>query len=194
MNKLEIINAALRLIGTNEINALSDNTAEARVVSDIYNAVFYEALSSHPWAFLRKDSIALSKEPNESPDGKYVYPLPSDWLAIVKVYDDSTEAEVPYELSGNKILTDYLIPDGYSLYARYVKKPDEGELPLYFIPYFTALLASWLAIPLTENNSLAEYWTNRAQDLFYKAATADTASSGTKRLAQESEYTMISGR
>lgn len=53
-SQLTICNSALRQIGVAKITALSDAVEQARILTDIYDAILDEVLGSHPWNFAIK--------------------------------------------------------------------------------------------------------------------------------------------
>lgn len=194
MNKEGIINASLRLLARNTISGLTDSTAEARVATALYDVIYDECLSGHPWSFAKLTTAQLSASPNETPDEREVYPLPAGWLMLTKVYEgDSSGTEVPYEVKGNSVVTDWDVSSS-GLYVDYIKRPSEGLLPGYFTAYLVKALAAGFALPLTENNSIAENWAAQAEKSRRTAVYNDTVASGHKRLADEDEYSLIAGR
>lgn len=194
MNQIEFINAALRVIGRNRISGLTDATAEARVASDVYDTAYAEALSGYSWSFTKVFTARLSKSAAETPDKRELYPMPAGWFSITGVFEGSTGKELTYELVGNELAMDVDVDTTNGIYAQYLKRPDEGLLPPYFHGYFVAVLASWFALPLTENEDIASVWVNKASSSKIDAQFADVSAAGTKRLAKHDEYTMISGR
>lgn len=194
MNQIEHINAALRLLARNTISGLTDTTAEARVASAIYKPAISECLSGYPWSFAKVTTAQLSASPGETPDEHEVYPLPADWLMITRVYEGPDGGEVQYELKGNSLVLDYDVGNEQGLYVDYLAQPNEGLLPPYFSPYLIKTLAAWMALPLTENNTLAETHAAMAARARKTATYSDAISAGQTYLAGEEEYSMIAGR
>ncbi len=53
-SQVSICNAALRQLGVAKITALSDSVEQARILTDIYDAILDEVLAAHPWNFAIK--------------------------------------------------------------------------------------------------------------------------------------------
>lgn len=194
MNQVEFANAALRSIGRNRISGLTDATAEARIVTSLYDIAYAEALSGYSWSFAKVFTAQLSAAASETPDDRERYNLPAGWFSITSVFEGGTGQQLGYNLIGNYLVMDEDVNTTNGLYAEYLARPNEGLLPPYFHPYFVAVLASWFALPLTENNDIAAHWAERAMLLKTEAQFSDMKSAGTKRLAVLDEYSMIAGR
>lgn len=195
MNRIEICNAALRLLARNRIDAFTDNSAEARVMSDIYDAALGHVMTGAAWGPMKTTSIQLSPLAQESADGQERYALPADgWFAITRVFLSPSGEEWPYILEGNVLVVPVDVPADSGLYVTYTEPLDAGKLPGYMRSYLIFTLAAWAALPLTENNSLADRMEAQAERARTSAMYADAMSGGQKLLALESEYSMIAGR
>jgi hypothetical protein len=195
MNQVETCNAALRLLARNRINALTDSSAEALVMADIYDVVFADLLTGYPWSFAKTTTESLSKLATETPDERERYPLPSvGWHILARVFIGPSGEEWPYEIEDNNLVVQYDVPSGSLLYATYTTAPNAGDLPSYVPPALVYALAAAAALPLTENNALADRLETLARSKLLNAQYADAASAGQKRLAQPGEYSVLAGR
>lgn len=155
---VSICNLALSNIGKDNINALTEPTAEARACNQFYEHTRDLLLQGYPWRFATK-TVALALVTNDKL-GKwgYAYKRPTDclkvlWLRPAYSVDNpcgQTEQEEianPYEIEGEVIYCN-LSP----CFLRYIWRQTD---PTKFLPLFVEAL-SWhlsvkLAMPLTRD-------------------------------------------
>lgn len=148
-----ICNRALQKIGANAIQALSDNTREARACNAAYEPVRDRLLQEHRWRFaiLRTELAAEGTAPAWGRAGSFQ--LPSDYLAMVPRYPEDNELEIDYEIESGKILSDQEGP----LYIRYISKvTDPNKMTPLFREYLSAMLAFELCEQITQSNAKKE--------------------------------------
>jgi hypothetical protein len=155
---------ALLLIGHGTINSFTDAGAGARAASNLYETVYEDALTGHPWRFAM-GKVALSKL-TASPLNEWTnaFQLPGDLLLVYRTYPRSSF----------EIYEDKLYSDSDSVEIDYWFKPEETALPPYFVKYMQYLLASEFAISVTDNRSLAETFAIQAETQKLKAIYADS--------------------
>jgi len=163
--QLGIINAALALIGAQPISSLSENDDGAVIATSIYESVKKAAISSFPWNFaLRQVTLPILASPTHTTKYQYAYLVPSDSLRILGF---TTRDE--FIVRGNEIHTNAYNPD-----LVYIADVDEGEFPAYFTSAMEHQLASDLCIPLTENNTSAQIFEERARRKWQIARSLDS--------------------
>lgn len=146
--KISAISNALLLIGDTTINSLDDGSERANVAASLYDGIYYDALSSHPWSFAR-NVRQLAKINTEEPlikKWRNVFQLPANLVRIIRF-----EYNPDYEIYGDRIYcnNDELILD-------YIQKVDETTWPPYFEKFMEYSLAAEFAIPIRENTNVAQ--------------------------------------
>jgi hypothetical protein len=94
---VEICNIALTRIGQETINALDEESTEAKKCNVIYDALRRETLRTHSWAFASKIRSLVKSATDTVPGWEYAYIYPKDCLYVQKVYS----------IAGNKELAEF---------------------------------------------------------------------------------------
>jgi len=144
---------ALLLIGHGTINSFTDVGAGAKAASNLYTEVYEDAITMYPWRFAmgKKALSLLTASPLN--EWKNAFQLPSDLLLTYRTYP-----RTPFE-----IYEDKLYSDQETIEIDYWFKPDETNLPPYFVKYMQYLLAAEFAISVTDNRTLADVYNTKAQ-------------------------------
>lgn len=136
---IEICNNALGSIGESAITSLTDNTKAARACNRRWVSVRDSVLRSHEWACCSTDfSLVLSSTAPISPEWDYAYPLPSDFLRVIRVTNDGAEVVDMWEIVGAELLCNEETP----LVLRYVRRETN---PVRYDPLLSDALAARLA-------------------------------------------------
>lgn len=101
VTKVEIVNLALRLLGVERINDLTDNNKRASVMSDIYDLCRRQVLCDADWSFARKRQTISALATTPAFGWNYEFNRPSDCLNIVQEYNDE-----PYEAESTLLMAD----------------------------------------------------------------------------------------
>lgn len=137
-SKVDIINLALAQLGVATITSLSDASPQSRLASRTYDELLEEVLRDHPWNFATtRVSLAVS---TTAPDWgfDYAYPVPSDYLRLVEVYNPSElDYRVERTADGRVIITDIEAPLKIR-YTAFVTDPN-----LYDAKFKSALAARY---------------------------------------------------
>ena len=119
---LEIINAALRSLGSKHNISVTDKTNAAEEMQAAYTLVRDNLIRSYNWnCCIKRDTVAFIEESKNIiyENYKYIYQIPSDCLGIISINDrftgysgiELTEQYSPfYKIRGNKIYTRYKPP------------------------------------------------------------------------------------
>lgn len=138
VTKTYIANLALRLIGTERINDITDDSPSADIVNDVWEVARLEALSSHEWRFASKVAyLQRGTDPDYGYD--YRYQVPADFVRLNAVYSDAamTSAVRDYELREGYIHAGY-----EAIYLDYVGDNNTpGSWPAWFVSYMAAVIA-----------------------------------------------------
>ncbi|MDD5304258.1 MAG: hypothetical protein PHS14_14250 [Elusimicrobia bacterium] len=195
MTKTEIVNAALALLGTEEriVDLDSDDTAEAQSARDVYAMTYEAALAEYRWSFARVESSQLALLVDLTAEGQQQYALPGDFLAVTKVFGESSE-KYAFRIDGRNLVILDAIDEETPVFLGYIRRVDEGSLPPPVARALSRSLAAELAVPLTASTTLADYWSKAAEEAWSQARRADLQSAGTMRLGRDSEFSMLTAR
>lgn len=165
MSDVNIVNIALHRLGTERINALTDNNKRAKLMNDIYEMVRRQVLETGMWTFSLK-RVTLSTVVS-TPDFGYnfAYQLPSDCIAIS--YEESD-----YEFKKEGTL---LLSDESQLEIVYVRDISDTS---QFSALFKKALALSLAVEgtysITQNSGLRESLLAELEIVISDARTYDS--------------------
>lgn len=140
--KIQICNQALRLLGVARITALTDSNEQARVLTDVYDAIRDEVLSAHPWNFaIKRDALVELADAPEF-DWEHAFQLPTDCLRVIKMEDDTKFVRE----------ADQLLTDEATAKIQYIARITDTSLYTpAFVTTLAARLATEIAYPLTNS-------------------------------------------
>jgi hypothetical protein len=141
--KIEMAANALILLGDNPIESFDDNSAGAEAMANLYETTYLDLLTQAPWGFARKQQLlSQNATPPTFDNYAYSYNLPSDAISI-------------YGLRSN---LEYHLYEGGLLYTNDSKaeldffiRPNEGDLPPYFVKLMEETLAARAAMAVTQD-------------------------------------------
>jgi hypothetical protein len=100
--KFNIINLALRRLGTDPISSIGEDTENYRKVDDIYKINLMSLLRAHPWNFAKKEvALSLSADVPVLDDYTYIFDLPTDYLRLSKT--DGEDSGYSHKIKGRKL-------------------------------------------------------------------------------------------
>jgi len=153
-SKIGIINMALRRLGEQPINSLTEQSEAASIVSDIYDIALNKELRAWPYTFAVKVAELVLLESEEPPDFAYAFQLPADYLGFASVIEPTnTYIEGPYnnrfvgewEIRGGLFLSNF---SDVTIKYRFLQT-DTSKWDASFVDAFAWKLAEELALPLT---------------------------------------------
>lgn len=162
--KERLASQALGLLREESISSFDDGTNAADIVKLYYDDFVEDMLTRYPWSFvklkrkLNQDSAAPLNE------YKYSHIVPAEALRMFAVY--------PSGKVGAKGLTDFDIqaPDGArrifsnhsELWGEYTVYADESNWPAYFSGFAQYAFAAHIALPVTDDEGLAQLMHTKA--------------------------------
>lgn len=161
-SEIEIANRGMTKLGAERISSFDDNTTESRAVKSLYDISRKAILRRALWSFAKKRTklaaIALPAG-TEDWDYAYQYNLPTDFLRLIQVNDFTvpvgfnqarTREDAPYQLEGNRILTNY----GPPLKIRYIADIiDPTKYDACFVEAFACQIAYECCETITQSNT-----------------------------------------
>lgn len=158
-SKLDMISAALVLIGDKPLSSLDADRVAATVAAQLYDSTLENALTGYRWRFATGKASLAQLTDTPLNDYSYAYQLPSDLLYVQRVFPTSD-----YEL-----FEDNLYSNLSSVQIDYTYRPPESELPAYFVKAMEYELAAQFAISVTDSMTYFERYRAEA-DLAWKQA------------------------
>lgn len=159
-SQYDLCSQAAALLGEKPIQSFTGGQREA-TCGLLYGDCVRNLLASYPWSFAQaKQQLArLSTAPLN--EWKYAYKLPSDRLGNPNAYyDNAAVGAIPFlawEVQGDNVLC-----NEEAVYCDYLFLPTIPKWPPYFVTLVIYALAAVLAVPLTTDQSKAEYWDVKA--------------------------------
>lgn len=157
---VDICNSALFLLGAEEISSLSSSVEaendRVKVLARVYPPFKEARLTEYPWHWTREKRQLSRDATSPLNEWTYRYLIPAESLRIHAYYDSNQVGARPFR-NLNRI-GDHVYTDATTLYVDSTEDKSEGDWPRLFEDYFSAALASRIAIAVTGQRSLAEYW------------------------------------
>ena len=175
---LEICKQALIDLGENPIDSFDEGTSNATTCATTYPDFRKAMLAIRPWKFLKK-TRQLARLAGVDPIGwNAAFAFPSDRLDTPEAFfiDVSGTRLTRYEVLGEQVNTDF-----EELWCRYNQDVPEAKWPPLFTSFVIKAYAASIAVPVTEEQSLATRletaaWGDTARrdgGLFKQAKAAD---------------------
>ena len=151
VSSVSICNLALTFLGGKRINAIDENSNNARACNAVYDLSLEEVLLEHNWTFAQK-RVALATvtgDPVFTDDGvTVIYQKPVDCL---KVNFTNFESAL-VKLEGNKILSDTA---GLKIIYTYLNTSPQSYTKK-FVNAFATLIAHNIAYAITSSRSMVD--------------------------------------
>ena len=140
MEKIDIINMALDMLGEKSIVSDDETQEHARVLNRNFPRALDGVLRSYPWGCATHRVTLAERTDNPSKVWQHAYGLPVDCLRILPLtHNGETHGtEVPFVREGNLLLCNQPSP----FVLRYIKRPDDmSELDPLVCDVISARLA-----------------------------------------------------
>lgn len=149
LTSTDLVNRALDLLGTQSIQALTDNTTEAKLASRNYDACRRAVLRMHPWNFAIR-RVTLDEPDAQAPVHGYVnrFLLPIDFIRI----KEFTDIDPDYRIEGRAVVTDEGTLDLVYVYDHV----DVDDFDALFFEAFAHYLAWSMCSKLTQSDIVKE--------------------------------------
>jgi len=147
MTSVQICNAALSRLGANLITSLEDGTKEANTCKANWESVRNSVLRGASWPGTTKRASLARLSDTPLFGYSYQYQLPSDYLKLVTVDDDT----IPHKVEGKTLLS-----DAETVNIEYVYKAEDGFLDAGLVEALITAMMEVLAFPLTASAAMSE--------------------------------------
>lgn len=171
---VDICNSALIKLGVEPINALTDNTKQARLCNLRYAPILKAALRTAPWSFAIKRAVLTPTVATLEFGDETVFTQPADCVRVCKV-NEGTER---YKIEGRTILSDE-IDEVELTYVSDAISPTVFDH--VFMEAAACMLAADLCYSLTQSQamvqgllSMGEWWISQARSYNSQEKTAES--------------------
>lgn len=178
-SKVQIANIALgTYLGKGRINSLDERTPEAQQIDIHYDEVRREILSEWSWHFVTRRDVLARVTVNDKPEWASKFALPAKTLLLRWVNDPQSAKDA---ISQREVYDTARLVQGGFIYsdleeatAEFVGDFDDPTVyPPKFTQAFAALLASRIAVPLTETANKASAAASEYDRLLDEAKVQD---------------------
>lgn len=152
-SKIQICNMALSRLGASTITSLTDGTPEARLCNTLFNDLADRVMIQGSWSTTIKRAELASTGNTPEFDFSYEYQLPVDPLCLKVLHvNEVNPGSVDFRIEGDKLLC-----DESTIKIKYIGQlTDTSEYGPLLTECIEILLASYLALPLTGDKTLAQ--------------------------------------
>lgn len=196
MTKLDIINAALALLGSDVVivDLETDDSAEAQLARQIYPLTYEAEVSDFRWSWARSEAATLARLVDLTADYKPRYALPVDYLALTYVRGE-VASKLTYRIDEGPVLVILdAVGESESITVGYIRKVGEAQSFALFGNALSQIMAGKMAPTITGSTTVAQFWLEEGKDAMKRAREADQRSQGPSSIAAETEYSLLSCR
>lgn len=189
-SKLDIINAALMLVGAKKLMSLTTDTKSQRVANAMYDTVRNELFDKQvEWRFAtaRAQLVKLATNPSFGYD--FQYPLPANCRRILAMVDDfGDEIEFEYRrevfVATDSTQTDVILTNESTVRVKFiVLRPEPSVYPAWFSNAIYVRLARLIFQPIKEDTTLfrkiERMWIEAWNDALAGNASEEVITNGT---------------
>jgi hypothetical protein len=182
MDPVTISRMALGWIGANKISSFDDDSHEAELCSANFTPAVRSVLADRAWLFAT--GFKSLTNPQDSGDAELPLkwgPVPSEVISVRGADDGSGDYSVTFEKAGRFVLTESISSLTLQLkVTEYVNDVDSWDPN--FCRCVAALMASDLAVPLTEGGAMQDRMEKKYLRELEKAGRLDAMQSSPGRL------------
>lgn len=181
---LSICNAALVLVGDNQIQSFDDSSRAARLCSALYETTKLSLLQKNPWIFTL-EQIQLARTVNTPLfDYDYEYQLPTNSLRVIKT--DAINQDY-------RIHKDKLFANVDTIEILHQIDPGEQAFPAYFTRALELRMAELLAAALMQDETYSRLMNEKYLLAIREARAIDAAQDPNQTISSE-EFSLIAIR
>lgn len=163
---IDVANAAMLLLGAKPLVSLTDASPPARIVNTHYEPVVKAALTRHAWTWGKKTGL-LAKS-GQTPEGKFLYALPSDLLNLRYVTYQDRKITIEEIVDGELV-----VPYDTDIYAHYTWRVPEARWPADFAEAIVTTLNAKLMRGLLNDFNEARNQEEQGERLLRRAMVRD---------------------
>lgn len=181
---IKVANAALNLLGVRAITSFEENSIAGRTLNTAFEDALEEATTKYPWRFCTRRVVAQRDEFDFNDNlpapwtGGYVIPYSIRMVRTVYVDD----VVVPFDVFERYVAV--MVGENSTSVVRVegVVAVSPQYWPGHFRSAFIAFLAGKIAMPITHDERLADYWIKTGEELLARGASRDSQGRTQQRL------------
>ena len=161
---VDICNSALNQLGASTIISLTENSKNARIISQRFDSVRDQVFREHPWNALTK-RIKLAQD-SQAPvyEFSFAYTLPSDCLKVLSFSDSTSEYlaknDINYKIENGKLLTSSSV-----VYLKYIsRETDTSKYDSSLSETISAALAADIAYAITGSTTVMQLFEGKYKE------------------------------
>ncbi len=187
---VDVVNVALRRIGSSRITDIGGDEAEAVVANDLFSEVLDDLLRQHAWNFATKREKLAQLVAVPTFEFDHAYTVPADWIRTVSVHpNDAGAGTMLYreELLDSKRV---ILTSSDDVYLRYVARVEDPNVwSADFRNAMSMILARDMSIPLGNSNTMHESFDKLSRSAVARARSSDAMGSSPERIPRGSWVT-----
>ena len=190
VSTVDVVNVALRRIGSSRIVSITGDEPEAVIPNDLFSEVLDDLLRQHAWNFATKR--AKLAQPVEVPTFEFdhAYTVPADWIRTISVHPNDAGAGTMFyreeQLDDKRVI----LTSADDVYLRYVSRVEDPNLwPADFRNAMSMILARDMAIPLGNSNTMHTNFDRLSRSAIARARSSDSMGSSPERIPRGSWVT-----
>ena len=196
--RIDVVNFALAIIGSKEIQSIEDDSDKARTLKSVYYIARDSTLEVAEWSFATRRFKPAKSAIAPEWGWANAYPIPPDIVRVTDVDRDliGVAAVRDTELRRNPIphVVEYvsgigkaILCDEDPIFCKGVRRiDDEGIYSPLFVEAFAAKLAYLAALPITQSNNIRDNALALHVGLIRDAKSRDGMQSTTRRMRSQS--------
>jgi|TARA_B100000242_G_scaffold151703_1_gene108335 hypothetical protein len=189
---VDICNSALNQLGASTIISLTENSKNARIISQRFDSVRDQVFREHPWNALTK-RIKLAQD-SQAPvyEFSFAYTLPSDCLKVLSFSDSTSEYlaknDINYKIENGKLLTSSSV-----VYLKYIaRETDTSKYDSSLSETISAALAADIAYAITGSTTVMQLFEGKYKEKLKDARFADATEGMPEEL--DADFPFIASR
>jgi hypothetical protein len=192
---VSVANMALTRLGGRSIASLDEGSRESILANTFFDLSRDAVLREHHWTFASRRRVLARVDSVLTGSGwAYVYGYPTDCLAVRWLYNPVVDGDsIPYEVTSDARGTRVILSDlGDAVLIYTARHTDMGRCDPLFIEALSWKLASEIAVPLSQDRSLAKMAFEQYRMVLSQAHTAD-ANEGQARPPGVADWLKVRG-
>ncbi len=182
VSTVDVVNVALRRIGSSRIVAFTDDSASATVANDLFDEVLDDLLRQHAWNFATKRAKLAQLVSEPAFEFDHAYTMPADWIRTVSVHPNSEGAGTMFyreeQLDDKRVI----VTSADEVFLRYIARVTDANLwPPDFRNAVSMTLARDFAIPLGNSNTMHVNFDKLSRSAIARARSSDAMGSSPER-------------
>ena len=158
---IALCSQATLLLGEGTIESFDADDDIGAICGNMYDTLVNGWLANYDWTFCKVKAKLARLTETPTTGWKYAFQLPTDRLKPdFAVFN--TDAVGASSIRSFDIMADTLLANDEEIWVDYTARPDESLWPAYFKLFAVNALAASLAMPITQDKSLADFYAEKA--------------------------------